>query len=143
LFERIYLNITLSFLVKMEDNQVINRHLVTGSKVVTTVTLEVLVNGQRKQIASSGDSPINALHNVLLNAFGYKVGSWWVEQPSKDKTGTLYSTAFVDITGNGRRYVGGSDFIWDPELSHLFDATIKAYLEALEHSKQQLTLTSS
>ncbi len=120
----------------MSNYEVIDHHVVFGSKIVPTATLDVLVDGEKKQVASAGRSPLDALHQALFKAFGYRVDNYVIEGPLDGPNGEIQSGLNLVISGNGNRYVGFGRFLWDHERAWLYKATIDIYLKALIERKQ-------
>ena len=120
----------------MSNYEVIDHHVVFGSKIVPTATLYVLVDGEKKQVASAGRSPVDALHQALFKAFGYRVDNYVIEGPLDGPNGEIQSGLNLFISGNGKRYEALERFSWDPERSKLYEATIAVYLKALREQKQ-------
>ena len=120
----------------MQNFEVIEHHVVFGSKTVPTATLDVVVNGERKQVvANDNKEPLEALHKALLKAFGYRVESWLITTAQKGNNGVLDELTLV-IFGNDKRYVACEQFPLGPERSELYEATINLYLRALREQKQ-------
>ncbi|MBS3105208.1 hypothetical protein J4234_03060 [Candidatus Woesearchaeota archaeon] len=118
----------------MSDDIVIKHHILSGSNAVPTATLDIVVNGDTRQVASAGQSHLDALHRALFKAFGYEVESWiTVTLPDHNKV--LLNELTLVIFGNGNRYVAVNQFLEDPESSGLYNATIVAYLKALREQK--------
>ena len=111
-------------------------HIQSGSHAIPTATVKIKSNGDSSQESATGDGPVDA----LFNAIDRIVGSNYVVENYQVRSVTAGRQAMGEVLLRLR--TNGSTFVGRGVSTDIFEASAKAYLQAINLYKAETKTTS-